>query len=238
MTTSMDDLPRQVALANRVLANEGVLDAFGHVSARDPANPDRFFLSRSLAPELVTPEDVLAFDLEAQPLSPTGAALYSERVIHAAIYRARRDVNAICHHHAPALLPFCLGDLRLRVVTQLGAVIGPQVPLWDQRTEFGATNHLVQTAAEATSLARCLGQASLVLMKRHGATVVGRDIRELAFRAIYSCRDADIQLRALAHGAIDVFTDEEIALAAKFPEASLARAWALWCGRLVPGQPA
>lgn len=230
--TAMHDLPRTVALANRVLAHEGVLDAFGHVSARDPADPDRFFLARSLAPELVTPQDVLAFDLDAQPVEPTAAGLYSERVIHAAIYRARPDVNAICHHHAPAVMPFCLGGLRLRVVTQLGAVIGPQVPLWDQRTEFGATNHLVQTAADAASLARCLGAAPLVLMKRHGATVVGRDVAELAFRAIYSCRDADIQLRALAHGAIDVFTDEEIALAGKYPPTSLSRAWALWCSRL------
>jgi HCOMODA/2-hydroxy-3-carboxy-muconic semialdehyde decarboxylase len=158
--------------------------------------------------------------------------LYSERVVHGALYRARPDVNAICHHHAPAMLPFCLADLKLKVVTQLGATIGKQVPLWDQRDEFGATNHLVVREDEAESLANCLGQNAIVLMKRHGATVVASDLRELAFRTIYSCRDADLQLRALTYGAIDSFTDAEIDLAGEFPEASLSRAWNYWYARL------
>jgi HCOMODA/2-hydroxy-3-carboxy-muconic semialdehyde decarboxylase len=120
----------------------------------------------------------------------------------------------------------------LRVVTQLGATIGKDVPLWDQRDEFGATNHLVMCEDEAVSLAKCLGQNSIVLMKRHGATVVASDLRELAFRTIYSVRDAELQLRALTYGPIDVFTDAEIELAGKFPEASLSRAWNYWRARL------
>lgn len=224
-----------LATANRILAREGVLDAFGHVSVRHPTDPGRFFLARSLAPELVTEADILEFDLSSQPVGPCDVALYSERVIHGGIYQARPDVNAICHHHAPAVLPFCLADLALRVVTQLGATIGKQVPLWDQRTEFGATNHLVTREEEAVSLARCLGANAIVLMKRHGATVVGSSLRELAFRSIYSCRDAELQLRALQYGPIDAFTDAEIDLAAKFPEATLSRAWNYWCARLPSG---
>jgi len=232
MTSSTDAIRTSVATANRILAREGVLDAFGHVSVRDPHHPGRFFLARSLAPERVTPDDVLEFDLNSQLVEPSAAALYSERVIHGTIFRARPDVNAICHHHAPSLLPFCLTDMKLSVITQLGATMGKHVPIWDQRQEFGATSHLVVTEPEATSLARCLGADSIVLMKRHGATVVGRDLRELVFRSIYSCRDAELQLRARSYGAVDVFTEAEIELAAQYPEATLTRAWDYWVSRL------
>ncbi|MDO8878410.1 MAG: class II aldolase/adducin family protein [Pseudolabrys sp.] len=228
----MEASKRLLATANRILAQEGVLDAFGHASLRDPADASRFILSRSLAPELVTQEDILAFDLMSQPIGPTDTPLYSERVIHGAIYRARPDVMAICHHHAPPLLPFCLADLKLRVVTQLGATIGKQVPVWDQRDEFGATNHLVVREDEAVSLARCLGPHSIVLMKRHGATVVGSTIEQLTFRSIYSCRDAELQLRALTYGAVDSFSDAEIDAASRYSQATLSRAWEYWNSRL------
>ena len=222
----------EVATANRILAKETVLDAFGHVSLRHPLDPGRFYLSRSLAPERVTAADVLEFDLDSQPVQPASAALYSERVIHGAIYQARPDVNAICHHHAAALMPFCLADLRLSVVTQLGATIGKHVPMWDQREEFGTTNHLVTRPEEAASLARCLGENAMVLMKRHGATVVAGNLRELAFRCVYGCRDASLQLQALQYGPIDTFTPAEIELAGRIPESSIARAWDLWRTRL------
>ncbi|RDV01990.1 class II aldolase/adducin family protein [Undibacter mobilis] len=221
-----------VTLANRMLTREAVLDAFGHVSMRHPTDPGRFFLTRSIAPELATEADVLEYDLSGEPVSSTGLAQYSERIIHSVLYRMRPDVNAICHHHSPSMMPFCLADLKLRVVTQLGAAIGRQVPMWDQREGFGATNHLVTREAEALSLAMCLGDSNMVLMKRHGATVVGGSMRELVFRSIYGCRDAELQLRALTFGDISVFTDEEIALAGKFPEATLARAWEYWRSRL------
>lgn len=232
----MIDGSQQAALAaaNRILASENVLDAFGHVSVRHPNDPLRFYLSRSLAPELVTADDVVEFDMDSQPVVTCDAPLYSERVIHGAIYRVRPEVNAICHHHAAAILPFCLArGLKLRVVTQLGATMGQDIPIWDQRDEFGATNHLVTRTEEADSLARCLGPYVMVLMKRHGATVVGKDLRELVFRSIYSCRDAEVQMRAVAHGPIDTFTPNEIALAGRFRDATLARAWNLWLSRLV-----
>lgn len=222
-----------VALANRILAREGVLDAFGHVSMRNPADPGTFFLSRSLAPELVTDTDVLEYDLTGTPVRPTQLPLYSERVIHSAIYRIRPDVNAVCHHHAPSIMPFCLADIKLRVVTQLGATIGVVVPIWDQRDQFGATNHLVTREIEAVSLAECLGQNNLVLMKRHGATVVGGSLREVVFRSIYSSRDAELQLRALQYGEISVCTDEEISLAGTFSEITLVRAWNYWRSRVI-----
>ncbi len=232
MTSSKESPQATLATANAILAREGVLDAFGHVSVRNPTNPSSMYLARSLAPELVTESDILEFDLAGDPVWPCQVPLYSERAIHAAIYHMRPDVHAICHHHAPALLPFCLTSLALRVVTQLGATIGKHVPVWDQRDEFSATNHLVTQPQQAMSLARSLGPHALVLMKRQGATVVASNLRELVFRSIYSCRDAELQLRALEHGPVDAFSDEEIDLAGKFPEATIARAWDLWRTRL------
>jgi ribulose-5-phosphate 4-epimerase/fuculose-1-phosphate aldolase len=232
MAYEIETIAASLVAANRILAREGVLDAFGHVSVRNPEDSGKFFLARSLAPEQVTESDVFEFDLSSQVVRATDIILYSERVIHGAIYRTRPDVNAVCHHHASALLPFCLTDLKLRVVTQLGATIGKRVPVWDQRQEFGATNHLVMTEREAMSLARCLGSEWIVLMRRHGSTVVGRNLKELVFRSIYSCRDAELQLRALSYGEIDSFTDEEIELASKYSETTLVRAWNYWCSRL------
>ena len=147
---------------------------------------------------------MLECDLTGEPVAPTKVGLYTERVIHSVIYKMRPDVNAICHHHAPAIMPFCLADLNLRVVTQLGVTIGKRVPLWDQRDEFGATNHMVTREDEAVAITQCLGPNNMVLMKRHGATVVGSSMRELVFRSIYSCRDAELQLRALTYGEISV----------------------------------
>lgn len=232
MTLNPANSKTSLALANRILAHEGVLDAFGHVSLRNPADPTRFWLARSLAPELVTEADILEFGPDSEPISPTDAALYSERIIHGAIYAARPDVHAVCHHHAPEILPFTLAPIQLRVVTQLGAIIGRHIPIWDQRLEFGATNHLVMRQQEAASLAGCLGSHAIVLMRRHGATVIGASLRELVFRCIYSCRDADLQLRAGAYGEVDHFTETEIDLAGRFPEATLARAWEYWCSHL------
>ncbi len=123
--------------ANRILVHEGVLDAFGHVSVRHPSQPDRFFLACSMAPELVTEHDILEYDLTGQPVIPTDRALYSERVIHSVLYRMRPDVYAICHHHSPAIMPFCLTDMKLGVVTQLGAVLGTRCRLGISVTSSG-----------------------------------------------------------------------------------------------------
>ena len=235
MSDRTTDAIADVVRLNRVLAAEGVLDAFGHVSVRDPERADRFYLPRSCAPERVTAADVLLFDAAARPVDATTVALYAERVIHSGIYAARPDVMAICHHHAPAVLPFCLGALQLAPVTQLGAVVGTHVPMWDSRTRFGATNHLVVTADEGADLAASLGAAPLVLMRRHGATVVASTVPELAFRAVYGVRNAEAQYRAALLGPVDALTPEETRLAERFPPASLNRAWQLWLGRLPAG---
>src|SRR5918995_1269893 len=149
----------ELALANRIVAYEGVLDAFGHISMRHPLDSDRYLLARSRGPELVDPGDVLEFTMDSKPVSATAeTGLYGERVIHSGIYKARPDVNAVCHHHSSAILPYCIADVPLVPVYHQGATMGFQVPVWDSRTEFGNTNLMVVTAEEGDSLARALGR--------------------------------------------------------------------------------
>ena len=154
---TLDEARSQVALANRILAHEGVLDAFGHVSMRHPSDPSRYLLARSRSPELLEPGDILEFTLDSQPVAPTSTVLYGERVIHGEIYRSRSDVNAVCHHHSRAVMPFCISGVPLQPVDHLGATMGAEIPFWDQRDEFGDTDLIVAKPEEGRSLARALG---------------------------------------------------------------------------------
>jgi hypothetical protein len=154
---TLAEVCRELALANRIVANEGVLDAYGHVSMRHPDDPDRYLLSRSLAPELVTPDDLIEYDLDSRPVRDTNIAQYSERVIHGEIYKARPDVMSVCHHHAPAFMPLLATRTDYVPVFALGSIGGSKPPFWDQRDEFGDTNLLVVKPAEGAALARALG---------------------------------------------------------------------------------
>ncbi len=224
----------ELALANRILAHEGVLDAFGHVSVRHPADPGRYLQSRSRSPLLIEPDDVLEFTLNSEPVKPPKAHLYAERVIHGCIYQARPDVMAVVHHHAPAVMPFAIAGKPIVPVFHLGAAVGEDIPFWDQHAEFGDTNLLVVKPEEGHSLARALGQHPAVLLNRHGATVVGGGLKELVSRAIFMCQNAEYQLRALALGAPDPLHRGEVALAGKIslmPNV-VTRTWEYWSMRL------
>jgi HCOMODA/2-hydroxy-3-carboxy-muconic semialdehyde decarboxylase len=224
----------ELALANRILAHEGVLDAFGHVSVRHPTNPNRYLLSRSRSPLLIEPDDILEFTLNSEPVRPPKALLYAERVIHGCIYQARRDVVAVCHHHAPAVMPFCIAGKPIIPVFHLGAAMGETAPFWDQHDEFGDTNLLVVKPEEGQSLARALGQHSAVLMNRHGATVVGTNLKELVARSIFMCQNADYQMRSLALGSPERLHPGEVKLAGTLSALPnvVTRTWEYWSMRL------
>jgi ribulose-5-phosphate 4-epimerase/fuculose-1-phosphate aldolase len=228
------DARYQVALANRLLANEAVLDAFGHVSARHPGDPGRYLLARSRSPAVIEPADILEFTLDSAPVAPPTVQLYAERVIHGCIYEARPDVMAICHHHAPAVMPFCIAGVPIVPVFHLGAAGGETVPFWNQRDEFGDTNLLVVKPEEGRSLARALGSHAAVLMSNHGATVVGHDLRELVSRAIFMCQNAEYQLKAKMLGLVAALTPGEIKLASTINALPTAnnRTWEYWTRRL------
>ena len=234
MPNKLIEAREQLARANRMIANEGVLDAFGHVTLRHPTDSGRYLMSRSRAPELVEPDDILEFTLDSKPVKPTDLRLYGERVIHGEIYQARPEVNAVCHHHAPSILPFCISGAELKPVYHLGATIGEKAPFWDSRDEFGDTNLIVAKPEEGASLARALGPHWIVLMRRHGATVAGKTLEELTFRTIYTVRNAAMQIQAHTLGTVSPLNAAETALAGEnnLRPGPVARAWEYWSVRL------
>ena len=235
MSNTLLEAHHELALANRIVANEGVIDAFGHVSMRHPDNPNRYLLSRSRAPELVTAEDFIEYDINSQPLRDPGVGQYSERVIHGEIYKARPEVNSVCHHHCPAFMPLLATGTDYMPIFHLGAVGGIRPPFWDQRDEFGDTNMLVVKPEEGASLARALGKHWMVLMMRHGVTVAGTTVRDCVFRSVYSARNAEYQVLALTIGSeIATLSPGETKLTGQISAKTtgLMRSWEYWSMRI------
>ncbi len=232
----------ELALANRIAANEGVLDTFGHVSMRHPNNPNRYFLSRSSAPDMVTVQGLIEYDLDSRPLRDPGVPQYSERVIHGEIYKARPDVMSVCHHHSPSFMPLLATRTDYVPIFALGAIGGNRPPFWDQRDAFGDTDLLVVKPEHGASLARALGRHWMVLMNRHGVTAVGISVRDCVFRCITSCRNADFQVRAMSIGSLDPFSPGEMERCFKIiaNTTGLTRSWDYWAMRVAKatGAPA
>jgi ribulose-5-phosphate 4-epimerase/fuculose-1-phosphate aldolase len=238
MPDPLAEARQELATANRILANEGVLDAFGHISIRHPHKPDRYLISRYGAAELMMPSDILELTLDSKPVEPTSARLFSELVIHGCIYQARPDVHSVCHHHAVSVLPYCISGVELVPVMHLGAALGPKVPFWDSRDEFGDTGLVVTRTEEGRSLAKALGEYWMVLLRRHGATLAARSLRECVFRSIYTCRNAELQSRALAMGSISTLStgEAELCRAHSLTPRTLGRAWEYWTYRLAKAE--
>ena len=234
MPDQLTELFEELALANRILSNEGVIDAFGHVSVRHPTDPGRYFLSRSRSPLLVEPDDIIEYKLDSEPVKRNTARPYSERVIHGCIYQARSDVTAVCHHHAAAVMPFCVSGKPIVPVFHVGAAMGEEAPFWDQHDEFGDTNLLVVKQEEGHSLARALGKHSVVLMRRHGATVVGSTLKEVVSRSIFLCMNAQYQMQAYMLGAPSALRPGEVKLAGtvNVMPTVITRTWEYWTKRL------
>lgn len=226
-----DSLRSEIAQATRMLVNERVMDAFGHISVRSSDDPGRYLMSRACAPNLVTRDDILEYTLESELVEPGTMQLFAERVIHGEIYKARPDVTAIVHCHPTALLPFCISGMPLVPVFLMGATIGPHVPFWDQQDEFGDTTLLVVKPEEGRSLAQALGGNSVVLMKRHGATIVGTGLADLLFRTVYACRNAEAQSSAMALGSMTKLSPGETEKAGALcsrPGGFSSRTWDFW----------
>ena len=234
MPENLTAVIEELAMANRILAHEGVLDAFGHVSVRHPGDPGRYLMSRSRSPQLVEPGDILEYTLESAPVKPAVARLYAERVIHGCIYQARPDVMAVCHNHAAALMPFCIAGKPIVPVFHVGATMGELAPFWDQHDEFGDTNLLVVKQEEGHSLARALGRHWVVLMRRHGATVAGSSLKELVARSIHLCQNAEHLLHAHMLGTPQLLYPGEIKPAGdvNLSPPVVARTWEYWSVRL------
>ncbi len=227
---TVDDARREVVDASRILSAEGILDAFGHVSRRSPEHADRFLISRSLAPAMVTMADVLELDLTGAPVSEPLARVFLERFIHSEIYRHRPDVQAVVHSHALAVLPFTVvPSVRLRPICHMcGYLHGTPAP-FDIADHAGpATDLLIRSASLGAALARHLGDAAVALMRGHGFTVVGPGIPEVTYRAIYTARNCEVQLAALKLGDPIYLSHGEAAACDQAAMSQVDRAWNLW----------
>lgn len=218
-----------LVLANHILYWLGVLDAYGHVSVRDPNLPDYFFLSRSLAPASVTANDVMAYDLDANPVESRGRAMYNERFIHGQIYRARPDVHAVVHSHSPTVIPFGVSRTHLRPIYHMASFIPQQVPVFEIRDAAGWTDLLIRNNDLGEALAKTLGQESVALMRGHGDVVVGSNIRYAVYRAYYTEINARLQLQSMSlEGPIVFIAPEEAAMTNGGKGINPERAWDMW----------
>jgi ribulose-5-phosphate 4-epimerase/fuculose-1-phosphate aldolase len=228
-------LLEDIVIGSRILADFGVLDAFGHVSARHPTNPNHFLMSRSLAPALVTADDIMEFDLDGNPVDARGRSVFLERFIHSEIYRARPDVMSVVHTHSPGVIPFTVSQVPLRPMYHNPAFLGAGAPVWDIRHDFGTTDMLVRNKEIGKSLAVALGDKSVVLMRGHGDVTVGPSVKVAVFRAYYTDVNARLQAQAIALGGpINYLTPEESVGADKVNIAVLDRVWNLWTMRIAP----
>jgi len=234
---------RDVVIANRILALNKVLDAYGHVSIRHPERPDRYFLARSLSPALVEVDDVIEFNLDGTPVDPNEKRpLYLERFIHGGVYEKRPDVKAALHSHADDLLPFSISKTaKLKPVIHAVGDMGDTVPVWDIADKFGDdTTLLVTNMAQSRDLASCLGCYRLALMRGHGFVCVGFSINDLVRLSVYIPRNARTQLAAMQMGEYKALSRGEIEARLKLdPESpAMRRGWELWareagCGHLL-----
>lgn len=223
----LDDL----VAANRILFRHGVVDAFGHVSVRHDKDPERFLLSRNMAPGLVTRDDIVEFDLEGAPVDARGRRVYLERFLHGQIYRARPDVQAVVHSHAPDLLPFgIVQGIELKPVWHMAGFLGgAPAPVFEIRDAAGpASDLLIRDNGLGQALADSLGAAPIVLMRGHGATLVGESLPVVVFRSVYTKMNADVLLRSLPLGPVTYLTPGEAEATTVTNSSQIGRAWELW----------
>lgn len=221
---------RDLVAANHILFNEGIFDAYGHVSARDPDDPERFLLARHIAPSLVTRADILTFDLAGNVLDGQGEKLYTELWIHAAMYAAQPAVHGVVHSHSLSILPFGATRTALQPIWAPAAFLSLGVAHFDTRDVAGDTDLMIRTPALGSALAAAIGDRPVALMRGHGATVVGKSLRESVFRAVYVEANAKIQTEALRLGEPVYITPGEAghSIAHMDADPSYRRAWEFW----------
>jgi ribulose-5-phosphate 4-epimerase/fuculose-1-phosphate aldolase len=223
-----DELVEDLLLGNKILFKYGIVDAFGHISVRSDSDPEKYVMSRHLAPGLVTEKDLLTYDLDSNPIPETKHRLYSERYIHGEIYKMRPDVMSVVHCHAPSLIPFGITKADLQPVYHMSAFLGMGVPKFEIRETAGMTDMLIRTAPIGKALAEKLGDKPMVLMRGHGATMVGKTIKHAVYRAVYAAQNAQIQSEALRLGDPTYLATEESANYERYIDEVIHRPWNMW----------
>lgn len=227
-------LIEDLVIANHILVNEGVVDGFGHISVRHDTNPERFLIARSMAPGLVTADDIVSCDLNGEVHDERGRHSYVERFIHSEIYRVRPDVMSIIHSHSPAVIPFGVTGARLRPICHMSGFLGAQTPVFEIRHSAGeGTDLLIRNQALGKALAESLGSSAVALMRGHGSVTVGHSIQQVVFRAIYTEGNARLQTEAMKMGEINFMTAAEAQAASDMNDEHLDRPWQVWKQRVL-----
>ena len=225
-------LLEELVTANSILAREEVVDSFGHISVRHPDNPQHFLLSRARAPDLIEKDDIMEFTLDGTPVDAKGRTPYLERFIHGGLYEARADVNSVVHNHSESVIPFGVSAKRIKPIFHMGASVGHEVPVWDIHDHFGDTALLVENAEMGRDLAKMMGNRPTALMRGHGATVAGRNIRHAVYISIYLEVNARLQQQAQQMGEVSFLTKGEVDnVIARTNSFGINRAWENWCRR-------
>lgn len=228
----LDYVIEELVTANRILAHEGVVDSFGHISARHPNDPKRFLLSCARAPDLIESQDIMEFDLDGTAIEGEGRSPYLERFIHGALFEARSDIQSVVHNHSPSIIPFGVSTTRLKPISHTAACAGHEVPVWDIGDRFGDTSLLVEDMTMGRDLANRIGSGRAALMRGHGATIVGRDIRHAVYISIYLELNARLQQLAMQLGGVKYLSKGEVDIhLADKRTSGIDRAWQNWCKR-------
>jgi len=234
---AVDRAIRHLVIGNRILAHEGVVDGFGHVTVRHPQRPDRFLMSRARAPDCVEVADLMEFTLDGTPVDPKGRKPYLERFIHGAVYEARPEIMSVVHNHSPSTIPFGITAKRLRPLMHMCATIGHEVPVWDIKDKFGDTSLLVTDMEMGRDLAKTLGARPTALMRGHGCVVAAETLRKAVWVSIYLELNANLQMKAMAMGDVTFLSPGEVdAVISRTTGFGIDRGWEYWCRRA--GRPA
>lgn len=223
-------LAEQLVAANHILFDQGVVDAFGHVSVRHDARPDRFLLARNMAPGQVAAEDIVEFTLDGEAVNAAGRRVYLERFIHGEIYRRRPDVMAVVHSHSHAIVPLSVvKGVRLQALFHMAGFIGRGAPVFEIRDAGGdGTDLLISDNALGRALAELFDESDIVLMRGHGSTVVGHSLPQAVYRAVYAEHNARYQLAAMPLGEVTYLTEAESRACVETVEGQVKRPWDLW----------
>jgi ribulose-5-phosphate 4-epimerase/fuculose-1-phosphate aldolase len=234
----LDALIDEIVIANRILAAEGITDAYGHVSVRHPDRPDRYLLSRARTPQCIEASDIVEYALDGTPIDPRGRSSYLERFIHGALYEQRPDVRAVVHSHSLVTVPFGVGGEIIRPMLHNCAMIGPSVPFWDSRQRFGDTDLLVRDMAMGRDLAKTVAGGTTALMRGHGSVVAEKGLRRAVYVAIALQTSADLQRDTARYGTVNFLTPGEVERCIRMlddvegqPQQGIDRAWEYYCFR-------
>ncbi len=225
----------ELVLANHILYDQNAVDGYGHISIRNPNNSNTFFLARSLAPSVVTVDDIMEFDMNGKALNGDTRTAYGERFIHSGILRNRPDINSVIHGHAASILPYGLTGTTLKPVYHMSAFLGEGAPIFEIRNfakPSPDTDMFISNNDLGDALSKIMGLQYFVLMRGHGYAAGADSIKKVVFRSIYAIQNASIQSEAMKMGVVQYLTPGEASASQETIEKTIGRPWQLWSERV------